>query len=143
MGRTLLTLFYHPDEYHATAVGRELERETFDGSVVVYSYSSSNGRSPDRHLQQKAREQGCSCILTIHSDPTIHPNNYIIFMFSRERKVYLPAFRQLQEKFEAGTYGFVKPTAKPAQIDLELSEQNTTEQSLSIVKELLTLISNL
>ncbi|MEM5810749.1 MAG: hypothetical protein QXP82_03220 [Candidatus Aenigmatarchaeota archaeon] len=138
-----MTLFYHPDEYHAHAVCRELEKETFSRYVIVYPYSSPNRQSPDKHLQQKAIEQKCSSILTIHSDPKIDPYNYVIFVFSPKSRIYLSVFRRLQQKFEAGVYGFVKPKTTPTQIDLELNELNTTRQSLHIVEELLALLSNL
>ncbi|MBI2005472.1 MAG: hypothetical protein HYS80_01795 [Candidatus Aenigmarchaeota archaeon] len=142
MGKVLLTLFYHPDEEHATRICGELSKENLDGSATPYEYSSPKKRSPDNHLKQKALELGCDQILTIHSDHELVPSSYGLFVFSNEKVLYRRALKELQGRFNV-TYGFMKPYTKPVQIDLELSERNTTESSLAIVRELIRTISGL
>lgn len=140
MGNVLLTLFYHPDEHHATHVCDIFEKESPQGAVT-YRHSASDGHSPDLYLNQRAIEYGCTHILTIHSDNLGMPP-FCAYIFSDKIEQYRQVFEHLQQKF-GGAYGFDEPHVEPTQIDIELSEDNKPEDSVLIIKELVELLSTL
>ncbi len=141
MGKVLLTLFYHPHDFHAVDICKILESEQLNGNVVPYKYSSNNGLSPDLHLLGSAIRYGCSEIVIIHSDD-VHPYAFGLDIFSRRKEAYRELARKLMQSY-GGFYGFEDTASPRTQIDVELNESNDPGLSIAIVKDLTNLLSRL